>query len=135
MIEVKYCNQCKRDKKVEEFPIRKWKTNTGYGSYCKKCQWTRTARYRRQNPEILKKINRKAFIKYRYGLTEEQVQQMKDNQNACCKLCSKEKKLVIDHCHSTGKVRGLLCTHCNVLLGHIENKDKMKRIEQYLNAA
>ena len=50
-----------------------------------------------------------------YGLTLEQYNQMFVSQNGKCKICneSQEKRLCVDHCHKTGKVRGLLCSNCN----------------------
>lgn len=47
-------------------------------------------------------------------------------QQGCCKICGKTEKdnkrrLAIDHCHSTGTVRGLLCTKCNLMLGYAED--------------
>lgn len=52
-------------------------------------------------------------------------------QNGLCKCCGYlADALVVDHDHSTGKVRGLLCTNCNVALGHL--KDDPKRAQNIL---
>lgn len=51
-----------------------------------------------------------------------------------CWICSSTDRLCIDHCHSTGKVRGLLCSKCNTALGYFDDSsDKMKRAIEYLN--
>mgnify|MGYP000928686993 CR=1 FL=1 len=53
----------------------------------------------------------------RYGLTSEQVTAMKESQNGDCAICKGEMhRMVVDHDHATGKVRGLLCHACNVKL-------------------
>lgn len=57
-------------------------------------------------------------IKSLYGITKPEVDAMKDRQGGRCKICNKVSKLCIDHCHSTGNVRGMLCSHCNHMLGH-----------------
>lgn len=53
-------------------------------------------------------------------------------QNGCCKICKRpqtefKKKLAVDHCHITGKTRGLLCNNCNTILGHA--KDNIKTLQ------
>lgn len=73
-------------------------------------------------------INRRARYKYKYGLEEHEIKKYGE-----CPLCLKEKKLVVDHCHTEGYVRGFICYSCNTLLGHIENEEKMQRIKNYLN--
>jgi hypothetical protein len=53
-----------------------------------------------------------------YGLTLDQYHSLYERQDFGCAICGDcDKKLVIDHCHQTGRVRGLLCTRCNVGLG------------------
>jgi hypothetical protein len=70
-------------------------------------------------------------LKTRYGLTPEEVEQMKLDQNGMCGICIREPKTWhIDHCHQTGKVRGMLCGSCNMALGLL--KDSERRI---INAA
>jgi hypothetical protein len=59
----------------------------------------------------------------KYGLTSEDYDRMLQEQGGTCALCSRGpaqeryKRLSIDHCHNTGKVRGLLCTPCNCAIG------------------
>lgn len=54
-----------------------------------------------------------------YGLTIDDYNSMLKYQNGVCKICLHPctKRLAVDHCHKTGKVRGLLCASCNALLG------------------
>jgi hypothetical protein len=54
----------------------------------------------------------------RYGITEEDYDELSSSQNGKCAICERvPKRLVVDHCHATGRVRGLLCDPCNVILG------------------
>lgn len=72
-----------------------------------------------------RKDDRKNYmLKRAYGITLDQYKKLCDDQNNKCRICKKEQKistfkkgLVVDHCHSTGKVRGLLCSPCNTALG------------------
>ena len=79
--------------------------------------------------------NRNRQLKCRYGITLEDYEKMYSDQNGKCKLCKKEKRLVVEHNHENGKVRGLTCDKCNHLLGHLENIDYdfMDRVHCYLN--
>ncbi len=59
---------------------------------------------------------------YRYGLTVAQYRALLDEQRHSCAICgTQEKKLTVDHCHSTRVVRGMLCVNCNVGLGHFRD--------------
>lgn len=58
---------------------------------------------------------------------------MKNEQNGRCAICTREKPLVVDHCHTKKKVRGLLCRSCNLTLGNVEdNVDFLKGAIKYL---
>lgn len=57
---------------------------------------------------------------------------MLQSQGGVCAICLKEKALVIDHCHATMKVRGLLCHFCNTRLYLLES-DWIKNAEAYLD--
>lgn len=73
-------------------------------------------------------------IKRKYNLNKEQYLKMIDNQNGLCLGCGKApKKLCIDHCHSTGKVRGILCSDCNVALGLLkDDPNTLRNLMHYL---
>lgn len=81
------------------------------------------------------KAGKKYRIKKLYGLTQEQVQIIAENQTHQCAICDKpfEEKVQIDHCHKTGIIRGLLCINCNWLLGKAYDDPKLlRKAAQYL---
>jgi hypothetical protein len=74
----------------------------------------------------------------KYGLTEEDFRRMMRRQRGRCAICQKKfaKRInaCVDHCHKTGKVRGLLCRGCNVAM-HIVDDDKLlSRLIRYRDA-
>ena len=94
----------------------------------------RAAAWRKRNPEPAQKTQRKHRLKKQYGLTLEEYQERYNNQRGCCAICGKAvEKLHVDHCHTTGRVRGLLCTQCNVMLGMAQdNPDTLRAGAEYL---
>ena len=80
---------------------------------------TRAKQYRVENPHR----RRHAELKARYGLTPDQYDAMLVSQNNACAVCKCEfiKTPHVDHCHDSGKVRGLLCFNCNRAIGHFQN--------------
>lgn len=70
---------------------------------------------------------------YRYGLDSTRYNEMLDLQGSCCAICDKPfiKTPHVDHCHATGKVRGLLCGPCNTGLGVYEKKHTL--FKKYLD--
>ena len=74
-------------------------------------------------------------LKRHYNITVEEYNALFNFQKGCCYTCKKHQslfkiRLAVDHCHTTGKVRGLLCYKCNVNLGIYENNKIM--FESYL---
>jgi Recombination endonuclease VII len=83
------------------------------------------------------KAGKRYWTKKNYGLSMDQVVQMKEAQDHKCAVCGdvfgNEYKTQIDHCHVTKKVRGLLCINCNWLLGKSrDNPDLLRRAADYL---
>lgn len=141
---MKTCCDCKEEKELSEFP------SAGNGRLrprCKPCYNIKQKENREENPEQIRKSWKKASGKYyttdrrrnktlrSYGLTEETYNKMYDSQGGLCKICDRELPLVVDHCHSTHVIRGLLCNMCNVGLGCFQDDvDRMKRAIEYLDA-
>ena len=82
-------------------------------------------------------IKRRCHLRLKYDITEEDYERMYEEQGGHCKICGAKKKLLyIDHCHKTGKVRGLLCNHCNTGLGLLkDNVENLRSAIAYLEAA
>ena len=88
-------------------------------------------------------IKWKAFIVRTYGITAEEYYDMLEAQDNKCAICESSEvnneritsnKLFIDHCHETGKVRGLLCSKCNHALGLLnDDVNLLQKAINYLN--
>lgn len=92
-------------------------------------------KYHAEHPGRTKKFNRLWNLK-RYGLDAEAFAQMLTAQGGICQICGKTdagRRLCIDHCHTTGKVRALLCRRCNTGIGQfLDDADYMLRASLYL---
>lgn len=90
----------------------------------------------RLQPATREKIRVQVWIRKlrnRYGLTPEQYYGLVEKQKKKCAICGQEKKLTVDHCHITGRVRGLLCGDCNTGIGLLkENIVTLKNAVWYL---
>jgi hypothetical protein len=111
---MKRCSVCKETKPLEDFNKSK-ATKDQHACFCRECgkikcrEWYAANRLRQKNI-VLKKL---------YGITLEKYEKMVIGQGGRCKICCKSRKLYVDHCHETKKVRGLLCNQCNVAIGHL----------------
>jgi hypothetical protein len=73
--------------------------------------------FKQKNPNYHRKYTLK-----KYGLTIEDFEELANHQNLLCAICGRERKLHVDHDHSSGMVRGLLCQPCNTSLGHFNER-------------
>jgi hypothetical protein len=91
----------------------------------------------KSHPEY-KRYQREAFDRFKYNLEPEHKQALLDKQNGCCAICSykfgqKKGDIKVDHCHTKGHVRGLLCDLCNRGLGYFkDNTNSFKNAIKYL---
>jgi hypothetical protein len=127
------CKVCGDFKDLSEF-YKNPTYKSGYSNKCKSCHNEQTlshhfanrekrlvqmSEYQKDNYDD--KRNRDYIRKY--GITLELYNEIKEEQDNCCKICGtneskvSKSRLFVDHCHTTGKVRGLLCHNCNSMLG------------------
>ena len=154
--QTKICKVCGVEKNVQEYYVgktgkngQKWRKPT-----CKECE-LRAAREKYHkcpptdrrhrnavNPCNSIEYRRKSKLWNRYGLTLEQFDSMLEEQDSKCKICNRElhyegnikEKPHVDHSHSTGKVRGLLCGWCNTSIGYANDDVKvLTEMINYLN--
>ena len=97
--------------------------------------------YRSNHPDRITEYK----LKTKYGITLEDYNLLLIEQNNCCDICKKPEKaihnqtkklqkLAVDHCHKTGKVRGLLCQDCNRGLGKFhDNISNLTSAIKYLS--
>ena len=72
-------------------------------------------------------------VKREYGISRERLCEMKNERNSVCDCCKTKTKLVIDHCHKSGTVRGMLCDKCNMALGLVgDSVETLKRMINYV---
>jgi hypothetical protein len=145
----KRCSKC-REEKSEDLFYRRKKTGK-VGSWCRKCIILSNRQYkdaiaatakrrRRDNPELVRKMDRLYTLKRRYGLTRENYNDILISQDYSCALCKASEaggrgEWHVDHDHNSGVIRGLLCASCNIRLGVYESiKDLIgiANIEEYI---
>lgn len=82
---------------------------------------TLTAHLYRQRPSIrFHKVSR--MLRSRYGLTRDEFDALLIAQSGRCAICDRaDRNLNVDHCHTSTRVRGLLCQRCNILIGYLDN--------------
>ena len=118
-MELLTCTRCKGQKPgtTEFFPPHNRKRN-GLDSWCRECR----AEYRNAN----------CRGKFRGAISDERLADIKATIKECV-ICGNKEPLVVDHDHKTGRVRGMLCNHCNRGLGHFrDDPELLEFAAQYL---
>lgn len=99
---------------------------------CKKCQTAAVLESREANGSWPAYRNNQYLKKY--GITLDDYDRMAETQGHLCLLCGRKEttsnktRLCVDHCHKTGKVRGLLCSNCNRVLGLMGDNPELLRL-------
>lgn len=91
----------------------------------------------RSDPAAIRRKRCQA-LRRNYGITADQYDSMLAEQGGCavCKAAPAGKPFHVDHCHTTGKVRGILCPACNWFLGKIDNiHGTLERLNDYCRKA
>ena len=136
-MKTKVCPKCKKVLPVTSAYFNKHKRGKdGFAWACKKCKNAYGRKYRYTSAGRTTK--QKSKLKCMFNLTLERYDQMFEEQNGKCAICNQidisGKRLSVDHDHQTGKVRGLLCMNCNLLLGRVESTPELfSKMMKYLD--
>jgi Recombination endonuclease VII len=141
----KKCNKCEEVKRFDDFFKDKNNKTDGHYSVCKPCKLARTESWRTENKDkynaTMRAYNKRHYRKLhlsRYELTVEQYEAMIWEQGGKCKICQADPKgarpLVVDHCHNSKRVRGLLCYGCNRAISILDKPELLKKAIAYLKS-
>ncbi|QBP33246.1 endonuclease VII [Gordonia phage BrutonGaster] len=107
------CIRCGEFKSTDLFNAHKSRRN-GIDNKCRECDADRK-------------------LRERYGISLAEYKDLLDEQDGKCAICHTVAKLHVDHCHVTGKKRGLLCSQCNTAIGLLkEDLNLLSRAAEYL---
>ncbi|WP_412074939.1 endonuclease VII domain-containing protein [Streptomyces sp. col6] len=113
----KRCPQCGEVKPHDQWE-RNRSSSDGWASYCRPCRAER---------------NRAAYFQRKYGLSPAEVDELIAAQQGVCCICLTAPAEHVDHCHQTGRVRGVLCFSCNAALGQLKDRpDAIRRAAAYV---
>ncbi len=143
---MKHCKKCGQLKSLFLF-FKDKALKDGHANTCKVCKTKKTYEWRESNKEAYNlqmrtyhKENYNTERLYRYNLSREDYNKMLADQKGLCALCDKpnpstKRSLAIDHCHATGKVRGILCYGCNRLMALLDDEALLERAVAYKKKA
>lgn len=136
----KVCTKCGELKEFTDFSVDRAQ-KTGRRPSCKPCNRARFKAYYAENRDAVRAKNarwaeanpeyyRAKARRPRYeaiGITDDDYVRMWMAQEGRCAICGTEpeQRLAVDHCHRTGRIRGLLCGRCNVALGGFKDNERL----------
>jgi hypothetical protein len=130
------CSRCTQKKPQEAF--HRASTARGCQNYCKDCHREHgRERWARMTPMERTRRKKATHLKGLYGITLDEYDQIAAQQNGVCAICGNPEPhfgfLAVDHCHTTGSVRGLLCGPCNMGIGQLgEDAQRLEAAAAYL---
>jgi len=134
-----YCKSCGQNKSPQYFH-KDTSSKRGHTYYCKECANSRSRAWTAANKHSVSYRQKKhnAYYKHMYGISLDERIALLNSQGSKCAICRcpldhTGGNTHTDHCHTTGKVRGILCTNCNRGLGHFqENQEFLMQAVKYL---
>lgn len=141
---MKTCSRCKIEKPIDKFvQTRRRSGSMRPSSWCKQCR-AEDKKQRSLTPEGKRRLKDEALRRF-FGINVQDFEIMHTKQNGLCAICRKpqpprnrhgrilEITLAVDHCHATGRIRGLLCDKCNFGIAHFqEDVEILKNAIAYL---
>jgi hypothetical protein len=116
------------NKEAHNQRVKRWQSKNREKVNMAAREWSKS------NPEKAKMRNRKSNLKRKSGITLDIYEEHYRKQDGKCAICNKYyDKLCADHCHMSGKFRGLLCSQCNIGLGMFKDSvDCLNKAKEYL---
>lgn len=144
----KRCPRCGETKARSEFHKDSSAKDGLYG-YCKSCNKAKAKAWTKANPERAREQarrrsaegrNRNSILMRKYGITAEQYAELLAAQGGVCAICGSNapgrrdhRNLPVDHCHTSNRIRGLLCHSCNRAIGLLQDSpDLLEKAAAYL---
>lgn len=137
---IKTCSACKQALPIELFGVASSYAD-GRRGQCNPCRSRHQSTYVKTHPQKRHKQSiesvRKSKLKTKYGMTPDGYQALLASQGGLCAICKTSEPggrwgcMHVDHCHTTGVIRGLLCHNCNVALGRVG--DNMQGVMRFVN--
>jgi hypothetical protein len=139
---------CRKCGGAKDYTIKSGKRAGKLHTYCRKCLSINQKKSESKNPEYYRAYRAKWWASNpiakirahmrRYGSDEHWYFAKQAEQNELCAICKRpeeqscKNRLSADHCHKSGKLRGLLCNKCNMALHFLENSGWLEAAEAYL---
>lgn len=130
----KVCTKCNETKTLDQFRKSK-NTKDKLDPWCNDCSRAQSLAWANANKDRC----RNRVLKAQYGISLEEYNELFQNQEGRCAICKKhqtelKRVMAVDHCHMTGKVRGLLCGPCNMGLGYFKESSVLLAVaKEYLD--
>ena len=127
-VSMKTCNKCQEVKPFDAFDRRNGGRN-GYRAECKTCRAAKVREWHQAHPDKVKNNN----LKSNYGITIDDYKLLLETHNNLCAICKlaptatykSSASLNVDHDHTTGRIRGLLCNKCNSGIGFFQESPEL----------
>lgn len=155
--DLRTCRKCGESKPLGFFTKSK-RHKDGYRYECKTCCNEYLKKRRDENPEVAQKIreanakwrvnnpeaDKRKYLLRKFNITLEEYKDLLNRQGGVCAICGEKERVVrraksgqemlaVDHCHETGKIRGLLCFKCNTGIGALgDSVEGLERALSYL---
>lgn len=132
----KQCRYCRKELSISQFHVNK-RNSDGKQHFCKTCSKAHSYGYRaKDGGKVRFIVIRLKSRLLKFKITPQDYERMLLDQNHTCAICrkpervghkGKPRRLSIDHDHVTGKIRGLLCVHCNQAIGKLRDSPDLLR--------
>lgn len=137
--ELKVCRLCGKEKLLKDFPLKPNKYNPQYrDKRCKQCYKEYNRKYQGRYYTTERARAQRLWSKFR--LRPDDWEKLFNSQNRECAICGvkEAKKFVVDHCHKSGKIRGILCSKCNTMIAFLGDnaesiENRIESIIRYVN--